>query len=68
MRVKNCGEWIEVKSLEEASRIIRETIKKNSTGGTRWYGFKGNGRVFEGERQIAKVFYNGKIWIPDAVK
>jgi len=63
MRVRNCGKWIVVSDLDEASKIIRQTIDQRFMGSTDWYSnYSQNGLVFEGPRQIAKISYNGRIW------
>jgi len=63
MRVLNCGKWMVCADLEEASQIIRSTINHHFMGSTDWYSnYKQNGLVFEGNRQIAKISYNGRIW------
>lgn len=63
MRVLNCGKWIVVSDLDEASRIIRYTIEHRFMGSTDWYSeYSQNGLVLEGTRQIAKISYNGRVW------
>jgi len=51
---------IRVKSLEEASKKCREFIDNNDLGSGNWAG----GDVFEKNQCIAKVSYNGRIWLP----
>ena len=49
---------IEVRSLDEASQVCKKFIDKNELGGGSWSG----GQVFDGNRQIANISYNGRIW------
>lgn len=55
----NCK--VEVKSLEEASRICVEFIRNNDLGGGNWAG----GQVLKNHQVIAKIQYGGKITLPD---
>jgi hypothetical protein len=63
MRVMNCGKWINVVDLPDASHIIRETIEHHYMSSNHWYGFKRNGYCYEGDELIAKISYNGRIWM-----
>ena len=50
--------WVEVSSLEEASKVCRDFIEENLLGGGNWAG----GTVKVGSKTIAKISYNGRIW------
>ena len=64
MKVKNCRKWQKVDSIQEASKIIRQTIDNDSTmGSTKWYGYKDNGIVVNDAMVIlGRISYNGRIW------
>lgn len=64
MKVNNCGEMVEVKSLEEASKIIRAKIDAEFMGGDDWYSRSHeNGNAYDdGGKWIAHISYNGRIW------
>ena len=49
---------IEVKNFAQASAICRAYIAKFDLGGGNWTG----GMIREGERVVAKVSYNGRVW------
>ena len=49
--------YITVKSLEEASLECMKFIKRNDLGGGNWIG----GAVYEDNKCIAKITYNGRI-------
>lgn len=51
---------VEVKDFDEASRICCEYIARNGLGGGNWTG----GAIIEGEKVVARISYNGRIW-PD---
>lgn len=67
MILKNCGKSVKVDTLHEASRLVRKTIKETDMGSTRWYGFMFNGFVFDGDKQVAHISYNGRIWQEETV-
>lgn len=46
-----------VNSLEEASAECKKFIDRNFLGAGNWSG----GEVYEGEKRIAKIAYNGRI-------
>lgn len=52
---------MEIKSLKEASDVIRNYIEKNDLGSSCYSG----GDVFENGEQIARVSYNGRVWDMD---
>jgi hypothetical protein len=59
------GRWIPVKSLDEASTVVRRFIEDVGMGGSEWYGRIGTGRgaaVREGRKTVAYVSYNGRLW------
>jgi len=49
---------VEVDSLQKASEVCSLYIGKWDLGGGNWNG----GQVFAGDRQIARISYNGRIW------
>jgi hypothetical protein len=49
---------IEVASFEEASRRFCETRDAFGFGSSRMP----NGQVFDGEKQVGYVSYNGRVW------
>lgn len=49
---------VPVTSYEEASKVCRAYLDKTGIGNTRWTG----GALFEGEKQIGYVSYNGRVW------
>jgi hypothetical protein len=51
----------EVATLEGASRICMRYIANMNLGGGNWSG----GQVYKGNKQIARVSYNGRIWDMD---
>lgn len=55
---------VTVASLEEASRVCREYIERNELGGGNWTG----GDVTEGGQVIARISYNGRIWLSDGAE
>lgn len=55
---------VAVASLEEASRACRAYIEANELGGGNWTG----GDVIEGDKKVASVSYNGRIWLPEGTE
>ncbi|BCH33196.1 hypothetical protein MesoLjLc_51260 [Mesorhizobium sp. L-8-10] len=51
---------IPVATLADASRIYSERRDASGLGASRWP----EGQVFEGDRLIGRVSYNGRIWSP----
>jgi hypothetical protein len=51
---------VEVASLQEASRAVREYIEADGLGSSAWEG----GEVTEGRKVVARVSYNGRVWPP----
>ena len=47
-------------SLEEASKMIREFIEKADIGSSVFTG----GDVYDDGQKVARISYNGKIWLP----
>ena len=64
MKLINCNKTVDVKTFEEASAIIRETIKKKNMGSAMWYyNKKNNGCLYDEDgRLIGNVSYNGRVW------
>ena len=62
MTLNNCGKKVQVVSLEDASKIIRQTIVAKTIGSTKWYSYKDNGLVTENDQVIAQISFNGRIW------
>lgn len=53
---------VEVKDFAEASEICRAYITHYKLGGGNWTG----GEVRQGERIVARISYNGRVWpVPD---
>lgn len=52
---------IDVDSLADASLRCRRYIQNNELGGGNWTG----GQVFDEERLVASISYNGRIWGTD---
>jgi hypothetical protein len=50
--------WVTVKDFAEASAVCRAFINKHELGGGNWTG----GQVKDGNRNIARVSYNGRVW------
>lgn len=50
----------EVASLEEASAVCRSYIADWDLGGGNWVA--GAGNVYDGDRKVAHISYNGRIW------
>ena len=63
MKVKNCGKFVDVHSIDEASKVIRKTIVENGMGSTKWYTYKKNGVVCIGNKEIGRISYNGRVWV-----
>ncbi len=55
---------VEVKSLKEASDRCNQFIEMNELGGGNWTG----GQVYEGDKLIAEISYNGRAWTPGPEK
>ena len=51
---------VKVKDLAEAAQVCRQYIDEHDLGAGHWTG----GQVFEGETQVARVSYNGRLWYP----
>jgi hypothetical protein len=49
---------VEVKDFADASRVCREYIRKHELGGGNWNG----GAIKSGNKDIARVSYNGCVW------
>ena len=49
--------YLVVKTLEEAAKACEEFIARNSLGSGNWAG----GEIFDGDKIIAKVAYNGRL-------
>jgi len=49
---------ISVDSFKEASQVCVEFISQNDLGSGNWDG----GQVFDGDKQVAQVSYNGRVW------
>jgi len=54
---------ISVDSVDDASRRCRDYIEKFNLGSGNWVG----GDVFENETKIARISYNGRIWVDQEV-
>lgn len=54
---------VEVGSLRYASNALREWVRANGLGGGNMD--KHAGEVFEGEKLVAIVSYNGRVWTPE---
>ena len=52
--------WIEISSLKQASEVCSKFIEDHDLGGGNFTG----GEVREGEKIIARVSYNGRVWEP----
>lgn len=50
-----------VSSFIEASRIYSDLRDRSGLGGSKWP----EGKIFENDRQIARISYNGRIWSPE---
>lgn len=50
--------FVNVTSLEEASKVCQEYIGKYDLGGGNWPG----GLVFSNGLKVARISYNGRIW------
>lgn len=55
------GFRIQVPSLENASKSCMEYIAKFNLGAGNWAG----GDVYDGQRLVANISYNGRIWKVD---
>lgn len=54
-----------VKSLREASQLMRHYIEMHGMGSSEWYGHATAGRVEDPEgKTVARVSYNGRVWDP----
>ena len=62
MVVLNCNKYQQVENMQEASKIIRQTIDKKGMGSTKWYGYKDNGSIMHEGIKIGYISYNGRIW------
>ena len=49
---------VKVKDLAEAAQVCRQYIDAHDLGAGHWSG----GQVFEGDREVARVSYNGRLW------
>ena len=58
---KGRAKFVTVSTFAEASEVCRAYIKRNELGGGNWTG----GQVFDDNRQIARVSYNGRVWDRD---
>lgn len=52
------GKLIKIETFKEASERCRKFIDDNNLGSGNWIG----GAIYEGNEQIAKVSYNGRVW------
>jgi len=50
--------FVSVATLRDASNACRAYIEKNGLGGGNWTG----GQVIQGNKDIARISYNGRIW------
>ena len=55
---------IEVNTLKEASITCRQYIEENELRGGNWSG----GQVYQNNKLIAEIAYNGKAWAPGPEK
>lgn len=51
----------EADTIEELQQIVRTYIDENDLGGGNWTG----GKVFDGEKEIGRISYNGRYWTKD---
>jgi hypothetical protein len=58
-------EKVEVKDLQEARSVIKKIIDENCLGASDWYLSGKTGNVYEGEKVIAHISYNGRVWEVD---
>jgi hypothetical protein len=49
---------VEIPNLEQASLACRDYIDEFDLGAGNWIG----GNVYSGDKRIARISYNGKIW------
>lgn len=54
------AEAVEVPTLEAASAAVLDYVDRHRLGG----GNLPTPSVFEGNREVARVSYNGRIWLP----
>lgn len=52
------SEIVEFNSIEECQKAVRAYIEENDLGGGNWDG----GQVFENDKQIGFISYNGRYW------
>jgi len=52
--------WVTVRDFAEASKVCRDYINEFELGGGHWTG----GKIMQSEKEIARVSYNGKVWMP----
>jgi hypothetical protein len=50
---------VEVKDLSEASTVCRAYIAQHDLGAGNWTG----GTITQGNRIVARVSYNGRVWL-----
>ena len=62
MNVNIYGKMAKVETLDEASQKIRKFIEDKLIGGNRWYSKKNTGNVYDNNKLIAYISYNGRIW------
>jgi hypothetical protein len=55
---------VEVSSVSEASRLVTEEIDEKGVGASAWYG-PGMGVVTRDGEMVARISYNGRVWLPD---
>lgn len=58
------SEEMPVSTFKEASHVCRTYIAKWNLGGGNWSG----GQIFRGNKQVAQISYNGRIWDKFGIK
>lgn len=58
-------EMVEVNDLKEAKSVVNKIIEENCLGASDWYLSGKTGNVYEGDKAIAHISYNGRVWEVD---
>jgi hypothetical protein len=62
MQVKIFNFKVDVANIQEASKLVRQTIDHHNLGSSEWYKCKSNGNLYTKGKKSGYISYNGRAW------
>jgi hypothetical protein len=62
MQVKIFNFKIDVANIQEASKLVRQTIDNHNIGSLEWYQYKSNGSLYTNGKKSGYISFNGRAW------